>query len=209
MILKKFCKNLLGGEMKEGKPANKSIREKLIHKALKRIARIIGRTNLDMEAEGLARECGISLLNFTQTFQTKEKFLQLAVERMTKLFIEEVTELVEPRPINDKNKVFYFLRLVEAYLQSYPEAGYLFTMTFFGDIATNDTYYTLERYYSIWEKTLYDCLSPITSHVLAKRLTDIYLTSLKGQLQLADCELVPRNSYHAETFLTQALYNIS
>jgi len=183
--------------------------DNLIHKALKRMARIMGRTNFDMEIEDLARECHISLPNFIQHFQTKERFLQLAIERMTKLFIEEVTELVEPRPINDKNKVFYFLRLVEKYLQSYPEAGYLFTMTFFGDIATHDIYYALERYYNVWEKTLYDCLSPITSTVLAKRLTDIYFISLKGQLQLADCELVPRNSYHAETFLTQALFNIN
>ena len=191
------------------KSTSKNSSDKLIHKALRRLARIIGRTNLDMEAGDLARECGISLSNFTKQFQTKEKCLQLTADRMTKLFIEEVTELVEPRPINDKNKVFYFLRLVEEYLQSYPEAGYLFTMSFFGDIATHDIYYALERYYHVWEKTLYDCLSTIMSPILAKRLTDIYLISLKGQLQLADCEVVPRNSYHAETFLTQALFNIN
>lgn len=195
--------------MKNGISMAKSTREKIIHKALKRIARISGRTNFDIEMDDFARECGISLSDFTQYFQVKEKFLQLAIERMSELFIAEVTEQVKTHSLNTKDKVFYFLRCVENYLNTYPEAGYLFTMNFFGDIAVSDLYHSLERYYALWEKTVHDCLSTITSLELAKRLTKIYLTSLKGQLQLADYELIPRNSYHAENFLKEALFCIN
>lgn len=180
----------------------------LIHKVLKRIAKTIGRTNFNLEVNNLAQEAGIKKAEFIQLFQTKENFLQLATNRMLQLFSEVVARPVAAQTLNNKDKVFYFLRCVEEYLSTYPEAGYLFTMTFFGDIATSDLYYSLEKYYNVWEKTLYECLSAIMSSVLAKRLTDIYLISLKGQLQLADYELIPRNSYHAETFLTQALYNL-
>lgn len=181
---------------------------KLTHEILKRIARSIGRVNFDLDIDSLAREAGIKKSKFIQIFQTKENFLQIAINRMAQLFSEVVAKPVEARPIQNKDTVFFFLRCVEKYFVDYPEAGYLFTMTFFGDIATSDTHYALERYYNVWEKTLYNCLSPITSPVLAKRLSDIYFISLKGQLQLADCELIPKNSYHAEAFLTQALFNL-
>lgn len=187
----------------------KGTSDKLVHKALKRMARISGRTNFDVEMEDLARECGISLPNFTQHFQTKENFLQLAVDRMTELFVQEVTVKIKAYPMSDKNRVFYFLRCVEEYLQAYPEAGYLFTMTFFSNIVVSDLYHSLERYYSLWGKVLCDCLSSVTSPMLAKRLTDIYFISLKGQLQLADGEMVLRNSYHAENFLKEALFCIN
>lgn len=186
----------------------KSENHKLIHKISKRMARVIGRANFDLGIDSLAREAGITESKFIQIFQTKENFLQLAIDRMLQLFSEVVAKPVEARPINNKDKVFFFLRCVEEYFANYPEAGYLFTMTFFGDIVTSDIYYALERYYNVWDKTLYNCLLSITSPVLARRLSDIYFISLKGQLQLADCELIPRNSYHAENFLTQALFNL-
>ena len=194
--------------MENSAQATKTARNKFIHQALKQLSKIIGRNNFDIEMEKLARECKISATKFMHCFGTKEKFLQLTAERMTELFIENVTDQVKNHPLNTKDKALYFLRCVENYLNAYPEAGYLFTMSFFGNIAVNDMYHSLEHHYKVWEKTLCDCLSIVTSLKLAKRLTQLYLTSLKGQLQLADYELIPRNSYHAEVFLTQALYSI-
>ena len=195
--------------MKQQAVSQNKLTNKIIHSSLKHLARIIGRNNIDMEIKDLARECGIAMSKFTQCFETKEKFLRLTVDRMTELFTQKVTAKVETYPFSDKNRVFYFLRCVEDYLQAHPEAGNLFTMTFFGDIAVSDMYHSLERHYSVWEKTLCDCLSEVTSMELAKRLTNIYCISLKGQLQLADYEIIPRNSYHAENFLKEALYSIT
>lgn len=188
--------------------SNQQTQNNMIHKILRHIYRVIGQDSFTLPLAQALYRGDILESAFMKHFQTKENFLQLTIDRMLQLFSEVVAKPVEARPINNKDKVFFFLRCVEEYFANYPEAGYLFTMTFFSDIATSDIYYALERYYNVWEKTLYNCLLPITSPVLARRLSDIYFISLKGQLQLADCELIPRNSYHAEAFLTQALFNL-
>ncbi len=178
-----------------------------LHDALKHMASIIDRGELEMPMDELASACGVSLDRFIQHFPSMDILLQNIIDRMTLLFERHVQNQILTCTFMHKNKVTYFLRCVNRYFEKYPEAGYLFTMSFLGDVMVSDVYPPLENYAKLWYETLFGCLSTCTQEPLTSRITETYMTSLKGQCQLVNINNIVCASAHAERFLLAALTN--
>ena len=188
--------------------SKESTRNQLIHTALLHLASKRDRNELNVSIEKLVEVCGISQEAFIEHFHSVDAFLSAAVERMKKLFVQQVQNLILTSSFKDKNRVWYFLRCVERYFEQFPEAGYLFTMSFHADIVVSDTHIVLQKYFDVWKETLVECLSTFATAVISKRITDIYLISLRGQLQRAYCDNVIACSFYSDQFLTHTLFNI-
>lgn len=176
-----------------------------LHEALTHIARIMDRGQLAMSMGELALACGVPIDRFLQHFPSIDVLLENTIDRMTILFERQVQAKIATCTLLKKKKVLYFLRCVRRYLEHYPEAGYLFTMHFLGDVMVSRLHTPLEKFTQLWYDTLFDCLNSCAPAPLAKRMTDTYLISLRGQCQLVNIDNIISASAHAERFLLATL----
>lgn len=180
-------------------------RNTCIQSSLKYIAQKAGRQKLEVTFEELARENNMTFEEFSKIFESLEDCLVACILRMNDLFVRYVQDFIYTATFKKKKKIYYFLRCIKRYLDQYPEAGYLFTMSFLGDILNSPVYPYLEHYFNDWRETLHSCLIECTSEIYAKRLTENFLISIRGQLQLANIEDVQSTIIHTERFLTFTL----
>lgn len=180
----------------------------LIHKALLYMAINFGCYELEIKFEELARACDVSIDNFTQKFHNLESLLQVAIERMKILFIRHVRDPVLNSPFKNKKIIWHFLRCVRYYFKLYPEAGFIFTLSFFSNIIVSNIYNDIEDHFELWRDTLLNVLQAVTHESQAKILTETYLVSLRGQLQLSNLETVYTSNLHAERCLASAVEHL-
>jgi AcrR family transcriptional regulator len=185
--------------------ASRKKRNRLIHQALICMSINFGCYELETKFEELASECHVSTENFVAQFHDIEKLLKMIIERMELLFTRHVKNPVSISTLKNKQLISYFIRRVRHYFNLYPEAGYLFTLSFFSNIIMSKAYRYLKNYFELWRTTLFDALKKITTVSKAKIITETYLASLRGQLQLANIETVCTSNLHAEQCLASVI----
>lgn len=176
-----------------------------LHDVLKYLGDHYGRDELAITHDELAVACGVSKENFIAHFPSINDLLQNIIHRMTTLFERHVQNQIVTCTFMKKKKVTYFLRCIRGFLEKTPEAGYLFTLGFFGDVMVDPVYPQLEQYYSLWEETLMLCISSVVSEQQAKSMARNYLILLRGRCHRADHETISDASRDAERFLLTTL----
>ena len=176
-----------------------------LHNALKHLGDQLGQVELHTPMEDLAVDCGVPLECFKAHFPSMNDLLQNIIHQMHTLFERNVQNQLVTCTFMKKKKVTYFLRCIRGFLEKTPEAGYLFTLGFFGDVMVDPVYPQLEQYYSLWEETLMLCISSVVSEQQAKSIARNYLNLLRGRCHRADHETISDASRDAERFLLTTL----
>ena len=176
-----------------------------LHDVLKYLGDHYGRDELAITHDELAVACGVPVESFVAHFPSINDLLQNIIHRMYTLFERQVQNQIVTCTFMKKKKVTYFLRCIRGFLEKTPEAGYLFTLGFFGDVMVDPVYPQLEQYYSLWEETLMLCISSVVSEQQAKSIARNYLNLLRGRCHRADHETISDASRDAERFLLTTL----
>ncbi|MBP9727112.1 MAG: hypothetical protein KBD83_06590 [Gammaproteobacteria bacterium] len=173
-----------------------------LHNALKHLGDQLGQVELHTPMEDLAVDCGVPLECFKAHFPSMNDLLQNIIHQMHTLFERNVQNQLVTCTFMKKKKVTYFLRCIRLFLLETPEAGFLFTLGFFGDVVVDPIYRQLEQYYDLWEDTIYECFTAVFDEPFAKSMTKQYLSLLKGRCHRTDLEGIGYALRDAENFVS-------
>ena len=139
-----------------------------------------GYREIDISYKELAAVCGIRESEFCKYYAERWQILLDVIADAALCCERELFLKIKNTKHQNNYRILHFITCVDDFLESHPEAGFLFSLSSTAEVVLSPAYKALISYFDRWQNILTQYLLQDLPFDTATRVSEVYVATLKG-----------------------------